>query len=171
MKEPHCPQCGTTFVRVIHQPAVGEAVMQFLRFYPFRCQLCTYQFRAFRPGAANATQAFDRRQYKRLPTSCWATLVTDLLTPKEMILDISMGGCTVRMESPLPMGTFLGVQLQSSEQDASIAVGTAMVRTVRRNSVGIQFLELDRDEKARLSRFIHGLLLTQKQPAEASPHS
>ncbi len=140
--------------------------MQFLRFYPFRCQLCTHHFRAFRPGTRDTSQAFDRRQYKRLPTSCWATLVTDLLTPKEMILDISMGGCTVRMESPLPMGTFLGIQLQSSDEDPAISVGTAMVRTVRRNSVGIQFLELDRDEKARLSRFIHGLLLSQGQSLE-----
>ncbi|MFO0774808.1 MAG: PilZ domain-containing protein [Nitrospiraceae bacterium] len=171
MREPHCPQCGTTFIRVIHQPTFGEAVLQFLRIYPFRCQLCTHQFRAFRPGAGDTSQAFDRRQYKRLSTSCWATLVTDLLTPKEMILDISMGGCTVRMESPLPMGTFLGIQLQAGEQDPSISVGTAMVRTVRRNSVGIQFLELDREEKARLSRFIHGLLLTTNQTVELNPQT
>ncbi len=171
MKEPHCPQCGTTFVRVIHQSALGESVLQFLRFYPFRCQLCTHQFRAFRPGVRDVTQAFDRRQYKRLPTSCWATLVTDLLTPKEMILDVSMGGCTVRMESPLPMGTFLGVQLQSGEHEPAISVGTAMVRSIRRNSVGIQFLELDREEKARLSRFIHGLLLTQSQQLEPNPQT
>ncbi|GKS56886.1 hypothetical protein YTPLAS18_04130 [Nitrospira sp.] len=171
MKEPHCPQCGTTFIRVIHQQALGESLLQFLRVYPFRCQLCTHQFRAFRPGARDSSQAFDRRQYKRLPTSCWATLVTDLLTPKEMILDISMGGCTVRMESPLPMGTFLGIQLQAGEQEPAISVGTAMVRSIRRNSVGIQFLELDRDDKARLSRFIHGLLLTHSPSLELNPQT
>jgi c-di-GMP-binding flagellar brake protein YcgR len=151
---------------VIHQSALGESFLELMRFYPFRCQLCTHQFRAFRPGARDVTQAFDRRQYKRLPTSCWATLVTDLMTPKEMILDISMGGCTVRMESPLPMGTFLGIQLQSAEHEPAISVGTAMVRSIRRNSVGVQFLEVDREDKARLSRYIHGLLLTHSHSHE-----
>ena len=169
MKEPHCPECGTTFVRVIHQATMTDSLLQLVRVYSFRCQLCTAQFRAFRPAARDLTQAFDRRQYKRLPTSCMATLVTDLLSPREMVTDISMGGCSVRMESPLPMGTFLGLQFQTVERGPGITVSTAMVRSVRERSVGIQFLEIERDQKTKLSQYVHGLLLSQGPAAEAAP--
>ena len=98
-----------------------------------------------------------------------ATLVTDLLSPREMVTDISMGGCSVRMESPLPMGTFLGLQFQTVERGPGITVSTAMVRSVRERSVGIQFLEIERDQKTKLSQYVHGLLLSQGLAAEASP--
>ena len=168
MKEPHCPECGTAFVRVIHQPTMAESLLQLLRLYAYRCQLCTTQFRVFRPAVRDLTQAFDRRQYKRLPTSCMATLVTDLLSPREMVTDISMGGCSVRMESPLPLGTFLGLQFQTGERGPGITVSTAMVRSVRERSVGIQFLEMEWDQKTKLSQYVHGLLLSQGLAPEAT---
>ncbi|HEX9155060.1 MAG TPA: hypothetical protein VF819_05810, partial [Nitrospira sp.] len=77
MKTLHCPNCGTPFVRVTYQDGAMERVLSQLNLFPFRCQLCMNKFRAFHRGARQSTQAFDRRQYKRLPTSIEAQFLAD----------------------------------------------------------------------------------------------
>ncbi|MGQ0811022.1 MAG: PilZ domain-containing protein [Nitrospiraceae bacterium] len=168
MKEPHCPQCGTSFVRVTSQGNRPERLFSLLNFYPFRCQLCTQRFRVFWPVARGATQLFDRRQYRRLTTSCPVTFVTDQSTRSDLATDISMGGCTLQTNSPLPKGAFVELQLAPSPGEPAIKIETAMVCSVRDKSVGVQFLEFEPVDKHRLSQYVHGLLLSQNGSSEAS---
>jgi PilZ domain len=166
MKALHCPNCGTPFVRVTSQSGILERVLHQLNVFPFRCQLCMNKFRAFHRGAGQSTQAFDRRQYKRLPTSIEAQFLADnCLHSTNRITDISMDGCTLQTTG-LPRGTFLGLVLKPDQEDEAIRIETAMVCSVRPTSVGLRFLEIPLPDQRRLSQVVLGLLVGQGPPSE-----
>jgi hypothetical protein len=161
MKTLHCPNCGTPFVRVTPQNGMMERVLQHLNVFPFRCQLCMNKFRAFHREAGRSTQAFDRRQYKRLPTSIEAQFLADnRMHSTNRITDISMDGCTLQTMG-LPRGTFLGLVLKPDQEDEAIRIETAMVCSVRPTSVGLRFLEVPLPDQRRLSQVVLGLLVSQ----------
>lgn len=167
MKDLHCPSCGTPFVRVTHRSGILEQWLTRLNLFPFRCQLCTNQFRAFYPTAKNATQSFDRRQYRRLPTSFPAVCAVDEPRTSAVVTDISMGGCTLKAEAPFARGTFLYLNLEPPDEDVPIRVETAVVCSVRSSSMGIRFLEYHPPDKPRLSHYILSLLISQTSSPRA----
>jgi hypothetical protein len=162
MKQLHCPSCGTPFVRVTAQESRMERVLNRIKVLPFRCQLCTMRFHAFWTGSPNATQSFDRRQFRRLPTSLHATVLADnAVRSNNRVTDISMAGCTLETESALPKGTFLEITIKPASDEEDIRVDTAMVCSVRPDSMGVRFLEFHADEKQRLSQVVLSLLVGQ----------
>jgi hypothetical protein len=168
MKTLHCPNCGTPFVRVAPHTGVMEQFLQQLNVFPFRCQLCMNKFRAFHRAAGRSPQAFDRRQYKRLPTSIQAQFLADnRMQSTNRITDISMDGCTLQATG-LPRGTFMGLVLKPDQEDESIRIETAMVCSVRQTSVGLRFLEIPLPDQRRLSQVVLGLLVSQGHHAVSS---
>lgn len=161
MKMLHCPNCGTPFVRVTYQEGMMERVLNQLNVFPFRCQLCMNKFRAFHREAGHTSQAFDRRQYKRLPTSIEAEFLADnRLREVNRITDISMDGCTLQTTG-LAQGTFLGLVLKPDQEEEAIRIEAAMVCSVRPTSVGVRFLEVPLPDQRRLSQVVLGLLVSQ----------
>ncbi len=161
MNDLHCPNCGTPFVRATSREGIVERLLSRVNVFPFRCQLCTSQFRAFWSGAREDTQAFDRRQYKRLPTSIETGFRTDSnLRGTNRITEISMGGCTLRTTAELPRGTFLELTLNPASEPESITIESGMVSSVRPSSLGISFLEMSPRDKQRLSQIVLGLLVS-----------
>lgn len=161
MKELHCPACGTPFVRATYQEGTVERLLNRMNLFPFRCQLCTNQFRAFRPETSNPSRAFDRRQFKRLPASFSARFIVEEPRAEDRVTDISMGGCTVITLAGIAQGTFLELQLKPATSEETIKVAAAMVCSVRPTSMGIKFLEFDPSEQQRLSQVVLGLLIGQ----------
>jgi c-di-GMP-binding flagellar brake protein YcgR len=162
MKTLHCPTCGTPFVRVTYEEGTVERVLNRMKVFPFRCQLCTTRFRAFWTGSPNATQAFDRRQYKRLRASFHANLLADNAPQMDnRVTDISMGGCTLETAALLPRGTFLELAIKPASDEEAIKVDTAMVCSVRPESMGVRFLEFQASDKRRLSQVVLSLLVGQ----------
>jgi hypothetical protein len=162
MKQLHCPSCGTPFVRVTAQESRIERVLNRIKILPFRCQLCTMRFHAFWTGSPNATQSFDRRQFRRLPTSLHATVLADnAVRSNNRVTDISMAGCTLETGSTLPKGTFVEITIKPASDEEDIHVDTAMVCSVRPDSMGVRFLEFHADEKQRLSQVVLSLLVGQ----------
>lgn len=138
-----------------------ERVLQQVNVFPFRCQLCMNKFRAFHRESRKNFQPFDRRQYKRLPTSIQAQFIADnRMQSTNRITDISMDGCTLQTTG-LPRGTFLGLVLKPDQQEESIRVETAMVCSVHPTSVGLRFLEIPLHDQRRLSQVVLGLLVGQ----------
>lgn len=162
MKTLHCPSCGTPFVRVTHHEGTVERVLNRLKVFPFRCQLCTARFHAFWSGSPNGTQAVDRRQYKRLAASFHANLLADnAVRLDSRVTDISMGGCALETAAPLPRGTFVELMIKPASDEQAIKVDTAMVCSVRPDSMGVRFLELQAGDKRRLSQVVLSLLVGQ----------
>ena len=162
MKTLHCPSCGTPFVRVTYQEGTVERLLNRVKIFPFRCQLCTMRFRAFWTGSPNATQEVDRRQYKRLAASFHANMLADnALRTDNRVTDISMGGCTLETNPALPRGTFLELTIKPNSDENAIKVDTAMICSVRLESMGVRFLEFQASDKQRLSHVILSLLVGQ----------
>ena len=161
MRELHCPNCGNSFVRVTYQEGRVERLLSRVNVFPFRCQLCTNRFRAYYAGARHNTQAFDRRQYTRLPASIEAQ-VLDYKQPAVInrITDISMDGCTLQATG-FSKGSFIELVLKPTVEEETIRIETAMVCSVRPSSIGIRFLEITPDHYRRLAQIVLGLLVGQ----------
>jgi len=158
----HCPSCGTPFVRVTYNEGTVEKILGRFNVRLFRCQLCRMQFRAFWTGSPDSTQSVDRRQYKRLPVSFHAEIFAEnALQSASRITDISMGGCRLETSKALPQGTFFELIITPASDEEAITIETAMVCSVRQESMGIRFLELQSNDKHRLSQVVLSLLVGQ----------
>jgi hypothetical protein len=159
MREPRCPNCGNSFVRVIYQEGRVERLLSRVNVFPFRCQLCTNRFRAFSIEARHNTQAFDRRQYTRLT----ASIDAQVLDPHQSsgtnrITDISMDGCSLQATG-YPKGAFIELVLNPTVEEETIHIETAMVCSVRPISMGLRFLEFPPEQYRRLAQVVLGLLI------------
>lgn len=162
MRDPHCPSCGTPFVRVVYDEGPMGRLLNRFRILSFRCQLCTTRFRAYRNQTPDQTAVADRRQYNRLPVSFRANLVTEnAVRIDNRVTDISMGGCTLETATALPHGTFIELVIKPASDEEPIKIETAMVCSSRPDSMGIRFLEMVTDDKNRLSQVILSLLVGQ----------
>ena len=162
MRDPHCPSCGTSFVRVVYDEGTWERILNRFRVFPFRCQLCTARFRSYRNQPAEQTSVADRRQYQRLPVSFRANLLADDAIPTpNRVTDISMGGCTLETVATLPQGTFVELVIKPASDEEPIKIETAMVCSSRPGSMGLRFLEMVTADKNRLSQVILSLLVGQ----------
>ena len=161
MRDLHCPICGTPFVRATYQEGRVERLLSRVKLFPFRCQLCTNRFRAFYSGARHNTQAFDRRQYRRLPASIEAQIFDHKQQPlTSQVTDISMDGCALRTAGFLK-GAFVELVLKPTVEEETIRIETAMVCSVRPSSMGIRFLEIPPEHHRRLGQVVLGLLVSQ----------
>lgn len=162
MKNLHCPSCGTSFVRATYNEGTVEKLLSRFNVHPFRCQLCSRRFLTLWTKFTDATHAVDRRQYRRLPVSFHAEAFPDTTNRVQgRITDISVDGCTVETAEPLPLGTFMGITITPASDEEAITVETAAVCSVRKESMGIHFLELPSGDKYRLSQVILSLLVGQ----------
>jgi c-di-GMP-binding flagellar brake protein YcgR len=139
----------------------AERLVSHFNIFPFRCQLCTNRFRAFYSGGHHNTQAFDRRQYARLPASIEAQ-VLDYKQPimTNRITDISMDGCTLQATG-FSKGAFLELVLKPTMEEEAIRIETAIVCSVRSSSLGVRFLEIPPEHYRRLAQTVLGLLVGQ----------
>ena len=160
MRELHCPICGASFVRVTYQEGMLERLLGRVNVFPFRCQLCTNRFRAYYAGARHNTQAFDRRQFTRLPASIEVQVLDSKQSMTNRITDISMDGCTLQTTG-FSKGAFIELLLKPTVEDDAIYIETAMVCSVHPSSTGIRFLEVSPDHYRRLGQVVLGLLVGQ----------
>ena len=165
MKDPHCPSCGTPFVRVAQQAGAVERVLNRFHVFPFRCQLCMMRFRAIWKRSADASREFDRREFKRLPSSFQAKVLTEQsAVSSHRVTDISMVGCTLETTAPYQKGMFLELTIKPASNEEAIKVDAAMVCSVRSSSLGVRFLEFHPEEQRRLSQVVLSLLVSQTIP-------
>ncbi|MBH0191108.1 MAG: PilZ domain-containing protein [Nitrospira sp.] len=165
MKTLHCPSCGTPFVRATYNEGTVEKMLSRFNVHPFRCQLCSRRFHTFWTKVPDATHSVDRRQYKRLPVSLHAEAFPDATHRiRGRITDISVDGCTVETSELLPPGTFMGITITPASDEAAITVETAAVCSVRKESMGVHFLELPEGDKHRLSQVVLSLLVGHNVP-------
>ncbi len=159
--KPECPECHADIVRRISQTGPVERLLNAFSLYSFRCQLCAHRFRTLTLATERAALPPDKRQFERLQTSVRATIVGAQGQSEDLITDLSIGGCTLQTTAPLTKGAFLHLGLQPSDYEPAILVETAMVRSVRPEAIGLEFLEFEGGHKERLGRFVRNLLLAR----------
>ncbi|MDQ6734428.1 MAG: PilZ domain-containing protein [Nitrospirota bacterium] len=160
--KPECPQCHAAIVRRISPSGPVERLFNIFSIYSFRCQLCAHRYRRLSVGTNNVAVISEKRQFERLQTNVRAIIVGPQGRSEDVITDLSMGGCTLHTTASLTKGAFLHLNLQPSGDESAIVVETAMVRSVRPECVGLEFLEFESEQKDRLARFVRSLLLTRQ---------
>ncbi|HJU05212.1 MAG TPA: PilZ domain-containing protein [Nitrospiraceae bacterium] len=159
---PKCPRCGSGAVQRVRRIGAMELMSTFVRWCPFRCQVCTHRFHRF--ALAPRCWKADRRQYERLVTHVRAMIIGKPSRGNDLVVDLSLGGCRLKTDSPLPAGSFLHLRLQPPEPQRPITIQTVVVRSVYSDSLGLEFLGLDPKQKQHLSRFVRELL-TSRSPS------
>ncbi len=157
-----CLQCKKAVVRRIRRQGQLEHLLSVFYLFPFRCQLCSRRFRAFKWGRQYVRQPVDRRQYQRLATNFPVSFSWEQVSGEGIATNISLGGCKLETNVQLVQGALLQLQLQVPGCEPEIQVEAAVVRTIQSESVGVQFLQLTESEKKRLGRFVLELLAAER---------
>jgi hypothetical protein len=154
-----CPKCSREFVKRVSRHGKFEHFLSFFYIYPFRCQLCGFRFRFMQWGIRYQRIQEDRREYERLAVNFRGAIRGANLYAEGTIEDVSLGGCTVTLEAQLSDGDLCTVTLYLAEDILPIRINAAVVRSKRANSLGIEFLRFQDNDRERLQLFIRRLLL------------
>jgi hypothetical protein len=163
MADPRCPNCSKEYVARVARVGFAEQLLSLFYIYPFKCQLCGHRFSALQWGVRYLRMEEDRREYERLPTSFSLTFSAQDFGGGGMACDVSMSGCTFRVETLQPKaGNVLSMQLRISKDLEPVAV-EAVVRNIRQDLVGVEFLRFQEADKERLQLFVRDLLARRSE--------
>ena len=159
MADLKCPNCARDFVRRVSRSGVVERLLSVFYVYPFKCQLCGYRFRFFQWGVRYFRVEEDRREYDRMEMGFPVTFASEEGSGDGTLVNVSMGGCSLRTRAELPIGTIIKLTLQVSTDIQPVVVDAAVVRSVRAGGLGVEFLQWQQSERERLQLFVRGLLI------------
>ena len=71
-----------------------------------------------------------------------------------LVYNLGIGGCKVVSDLVVKSGALLTVQLQIPEQTTAITIRAATVRWTLELEFGVEFLEMQEKERARLEQFL-----------------
>lgn len=151
----NCPKCGTSKIRLAPRKTVSDRLLSVLTIYPWRCQLCTMRFRTFVGQLARS----QRRNYERVGVEFPVWFKSSHSSTQEMgrqgVLDnLSIRGCRIRCDAPVPTGTSIKMEFQPSNCSFPITIDGAMVRSSSRDSIGLRFVRLLREDEVRIRQII-----------------
>jgi hypothetical protein len=95
----------------------------------------------------------EQRQHVRYQVEFPATFAGDH-TGIGIVYNIGMGGCKVVSDLAVQSGALLAVHLQIPEQTLPIIVRAATVQWTLELEFGVEFLEMQEMERARLEQFL-----------------
>lgn len=156
--QPGCPRCGRRVVRRAPRAGALDRGASRLSIYPFRCQLCGRRFRAFTWGVRYTRRVEDRREYERLGVAFPARLVSRDDHASARITSLSVAGCLVETELRALEGAGVRLDVDLPEADRPVTVEGAVVRWAGPGMLGIEFVRMAADDKARLTAFVMGRL-------------
>jgi hypothetical protein len=139
-----------------------ERLLSLVYVYPFRCQLCGHRFRFLQWGVKYQRVPEDRRRYERLLTRFPVTFAGENAKGAGVVFDISVKGCSFEAEAQLQVGSVVRMALEIPKEPRPVHVDAAVVRNVRQENVGVEFLRFQKSERDRLQHFIHELSYNQR---------
>jgi hypothetical protein len=157
-------------VRRAHRVGIIEQVLSAFYVYPFRCQLCSVRFSSFQWGVRYDKQE-DMRQYERIGVHFPVLFRSAQTTGKGVITDVSVADCALETTLPLKQGDALKLELYPKSGRPPIVVEKAVIRSIRKATVGVQFLEVSDIDKARLNRLVGDMVGLPIAPIPQSPAS
>ena len=95
----------------------------------------------------------ELRQHVRYQVDYSATFSGDH-TGIGIVHNLGMGGCRVVSDLAVKSGVLLTVRLRIPEQPLAITVRAATVRWTRELEFGVEFLEMQKTERARLEQIL-----------------
>ena len=162
MPQLKCSNCSREFVRRVSRVGFMERLLGLIYVYPFKCQICGHRFRFLQFGARYLRVDEDHREYGRMPRNFPVHYGGDGVPGVGLVVDIYMGGCRFNTASEPRLGALLNLELVAAEDAAPILIDAAVVRHVRGQTVGVEFLQWRHQERERLQLFVRGLLIGRR---------
>lgn len=159
MAQLKCPKCSRQFVRRVSRSGLLESLLSLVYVYPFKCQICGFHFRMPQWGVRYVRVEEDHREYDRMSMNFPLTFQDKNLNGEGTAINVSMGGCSFSTLNQMAIGMIFQLGLQISEDVRPVQVDAAVVRYVRGQSVGVEFLQWRQNERERLQLFVRGLLI------------
>jgi len=153
-----CPKCERAFARRSHRKGIFEFLCSFVLIYPYRCQLCAHRFLATPKMSARAPHREFERLRVEFPASFQSAYLDRNISGEGTLTTLSIRGCSLHVQQPMGRGTFLRLRFRHSETDAPIEIDVAVVRMPGRDQIGLEFLNVQPKEEARLRRLLEHLL-------------
>ena len=157
MGGPRCPRCDRGKGRRCHRDGALEQALSGVYIYPFRCSLCGHRFRALAWGRRYVRQSADRREWDPVAVRAPVVLRTGDASAAGEATALSFQGFTVKTAARLVEGATVSVKLDLVAGEPPIEVEEAVVRTMRSDGMGFQFVRLQPEEERRLRRVVVGL--------------
>ena len=95
----------------------------------------------------------QQRKYARYQVEFPATFGGDH-TGVGIVYDLGIGGCKIVSDLAVEIGALLSVHLKVPEQTHPVTIRAATVRWIMELEFGIEFLEMQELERARLEQFL-----------------
>ncbi|MEE8348939.1 MAG: PilZ domain-containing protein [Acidobacteriota bacterium] len=150
----HCPKCINPFTRRVRRKGGWEFLLSYLYLYPHRCQICSHQFRAFKPFKRYLRRSIDRRQYERIETDLPAHFSCPEQQGEGRVIDLSIAGCRLKSDAHLKEETILTLQIQIPGEEVTISVEGALVTISKPEFMGLQFLKFSDNHQSKLSKLM-----------------
>lgn len=174
MGGPRCPRCDRGNGRRCHRDSALERALSGVYVYPFRCPLCGNRFLALAWGRRYFRRTADRREWEPVAVRAPVVLRTGDATVSGEATDISLEGLTVKTAARLVEGATVSATLDLVAGEPPIEVKEAVVRSMRPDGMGFQFVRLHPEEEQRLRRVVVGLFAREHDatvpPAPALRH-
>ena len=159
---PNCPQCGAWLVRQAPRRTPREYLLRFLMINPFRCQLCTHRFLAFRAVPSHES----RREYGRVLVRytvkfCPVSSGEQVEASEGTMRNISIRGCQIESSQPAPHGARLRLAFVAAEGELPIQVEAAVGRSTVGRLMGLEFLDIRPEHEHRLRWVIENRLMAR----------
>ncbi|MDH4084106.1 MAG: PilZ domain-containing protein [Nitrospira sp.] len=107
-----------------------------------------------------------RRMYRRVSTEYPSCYLLGQVLRQSIIRDISLNGVRIQSLSDLPRNPLVMIRLWLPDQQDSLDIDQAIVRWVRGQEFGVQFVSLSNEADFRLAAHIERVL--EQQPVTAA---
>ena len=150
-----CPRCQWRVIQRAPRAGIFERLISLVSIYPFRCQVCRYRFRAWRPGRRYSGSPADRREFTRAEVRLPAVVSFHGSRSTGELTNVSVTGAMLQSDLGAPEGALIQLEIELPDGQL-VAVDGALVRSVRAGSLGLQFTAVRVPERARLQAFLIG---------------
>ena len=99
----------------------------------------------------------ERRKHPRFVCQYSISFVGGGITGSGTVSNLSMGGCTMQTDTDVHVGTYMEFRISSPDYEQPIPVGLAGVRWVKGQECGLEFINMEPEEQARLRRLLRTL--------------
>ena len=152
-----CPKCGQLRVRRCHREGPVDHALSVVYVYPFLCLVCGRRFRALRWGRRYTTQPAQGREVERIAVRAPLVVSGAGARVDGEITGLSLQGCTAWTRVRLREGATVRLELLLEPAEPPVVVAAALVRSVRSDKAGIDFVGVSPDEERRIRRILTSL--------------
>jgi hypothetical protein len=158
-----CSKCGQSRARRCHREGLVERALSVVYVYPFLCQACAHRFLALQWGTRYTKQPPGHRELERVPARAPLVVVGAGARVEGEVTDLSLQGCTARTRVRLREGATVRLELRLEPGEPPVVVAAALVRSVRSDTAGLDFVGVSPEEQLRIRRVLDALYHDQRE--------